>query len=182
MSTEWGWWTSDGRTNDRAKVRKHIQRSVDEDGKRPLNEICIEEHDIRINSSVNEGLNMNESSFVEPFECGQTCSPDNETHPDCTCKTDADGNKECRFWCKEEPFRSGIFMDECGLPRKVTRCPGFQRQITCEKEFDEMLQELKDTSHTRTQIKISPQCQACRPLLVHSIRHTKATIKIEKML
>ena len=41
-----------------------------------------------------------------------------------------------------DKLRHGIYADACGLPRKVARCDGFQRRVSCEDEFRRQMLEL----------------------------------------
>ena len=38
-------------------------------------------------------------------------------------------------------------MDQCGLPIKSTRCPGFQRDVTCEEEYRKQMSEILRLAH-----------------------------------
>jgi hypothetical protein len=101
--------------------------------------------------------------------------------PDCACKqSSADGPPDCRYWCDVgEELRGGVFMDQCGLPRKVTRCPGYQKQITCEMRFRELWREYVDLESTS--IEIDRQCRACRPTKLHVVRPLSLKVNVELM-
>jgi predicted outer membrane repeat protein len=157
MSTEWGWWEADGLGDHEDQLRS-IYKAEAEKGKRPLNsEQC---------SSLYSGLSANQANATfDPKQCNAKC--DKETDPDCQCRRNNDNVEECRLWCDAlDDTRGGIYMDACGLPKKVTRCPGFQQLISCEQEFRKQWQQLHDPDHSRNRIYIQPQCQACRGNMV----------------
>ena len=101
--------------------------------------------------------------------------------PDCACKqSSADGPPDCRHWCSGgEELRGGVFMDQCGLPRKVTRCPGYQKQITCEMRFREIWREYVDLDSTS--IEIDRQCRSCRPTKLHIVRPLALKVNVALM-
>merc|ERR1712166_295788 len=70
-------------------------------------------------------------------------------------------------------------MDACGLPRKVTRCPGFQKLISCEDEFRDQMKELEDKDHRRTEIKIEAHCKACRANQIIQVMDVSTYVVVE---
>jgi hypothetical protein len=153
MSMEWGWWESSGLTLDKEKVVASLKRS----NAIPLNaKKCSSYYD----ESKNKNPNAKE---IVPFECGDLC--ERTTDPGCTCKYNTDGVEECRFFCDGgDDLEFGLYMDACGLPKMVTRCPGFQKLISCEDEFRDQMKELEDglRKGLRKEIKIPAHCNACR--------------------
>ena len=100
--------------------------------------------------------------------------------PGCTCKYNSDGDKECRFFCDSgDILRFGLYMDACGLPRKVTRCPGFQKLISCEDEFRNQMNELEEDNHERTEIKIEAHCKACRANQIIQVMDVSTYVVVE---
>ena len=86
---------------------------------------------------------------------------------DCTCKAENDGAPDCRYWCDAgDELYGGIYLDQCGLPLKVTRCPGFKRDITCEEEFTKQMREVSDPDNKRVMISLKSYCQKCRTTTV----------------
>ena len=55
MSTEWGWWVSNGRNIDRDKVKLRMEREV-KNGSVPLNGICLDKYSILQANNISTGL------------------------------------------------------------------------------------------------------------------------------
>jgi hypothetical protein len=136
----------------------------------------------------------------KPFECDDVCVDPGDGKgeaggwsdwdidlenlpPGCTCKENANGEKDCRFRCGDDldPLYAGMHMDQCGLPIKTTRCPGFKRGISCEEEFRTQWAELEDFEHNRVMIDLKPYCQKCRETTVLHRRKVELVVEVEEV-
>ena len=182
MKTEWGWYLSSGLNVHKEMVRAHVKR---QQGGSPLNELECSTYTADVLSVEVETVGTagtmvtNGSHAVNPFECGDLCTV--KTDPGCSCKYNTDGVEECRFFCNGgSMYDSGLYMDVCGLPRMVSRCPGFQRLVTCDDEFKNQMTNLHDPNHPRYKINIEPQCRACRENFVTEVKNLSAVVEWEK--
>jgi hypothetical protein len=106
LKTNWGWWRSVGLD----KKRKKIAGLTGESGSFECPWIAED----------------------EPFgrQCGDPC---NEGEPDCVCEEEEGKlQKTCTLKCVQNVYRQGVFFDKCGVMKKITRCPGFEKYVSCE--------------------------------------------------
>jgi hypothetical protein len=191
MSSEWGWWTARGRYDHIQSLKQKYEEEAKQ-GNRPLNfgdcaseyaelvDMPSEELDGQLDQVfMNDFVNFSNNTW-NPSECGQICK---EEEAGCECKKNDLGNLVCKFWCDGgDELRGGLYMDKCGLPRKVTRCPGFQQLISCERAFKEQMIELLDNKHSRSKISIAAQCMACRSNSIVSVARGKFPVEVEVFL
>lgn len=167
MTTEWGWWVSSGLDEHKNIISDNIKEQS-EAGLSHLNHEQCSPEDLPITNTT-----------YSPLECGSKCVKDKDAG--CLCKYSVyEGREECRIWCDTyDIYRGGLYMDQCGLPKKVTRCSGYQKLVTCEINYKKQFKELQDENHVRTAISIEGQCQSCRPNSISAIRDVEAKVTTE---
>eukprot|EP00949_MAST-11_sp_MAST-11-sp1_P002720 g2720.t1 len=166
MTTEWGWWVSEGLDDHKKDVAEKIKER-EKSGEIHLNaEKC--------GGSI-DSIQKNTTIFdrYDPLQCRSVC--EEKKDPGCVCTT-----TECTIQCEGDfldKLRGGLFLDECAVPRKVTRCPRFQSLVSCEDNFRRQIQEVRDKNHPRLQVSIEPQCMACRENNIVSVeRHDNVKV------
>ena len=166
MYTEWGWWLSRGRSEDKKAIRQKTSEEYSLD-KLPLNLKTCRQY--MSQDSQNNNLppqkGMSSKDFYDPAQCSDTFVDKDQCSlvPGCSCKTSNEGVQECKVWCEsKDSFVAGVYIDECGLPIKITRCQGFERRVSCEDEFKKQMKELLDPEHATQTLSLQSQCIACR--------------------
>merc|ERR1712127_811570 len=114
-----------------------------------------------------KSIDTNTTKYFDPVQCGDACNFDKNNlannAPGCLCKTNKEGVEECKIFCEvKDSVAEGVYVDACGLPTKITRCPGFERRVSCDDEFKKQMKELLDPEQNRDSIKLPSQCVACR--------------------
>ena len=192
MSSEWGWWTARGRHDHIRYLKQVYAEKAENELLRPLNfDDCasIYAFDVdmppeTLHGQLNHVFLKDYANFSnntwKPFECGDKCTTGD---PGCECRYNSQGVEECKFWCDGgDELRGGLYMDKCGLLRKVTRCPGFQQLISCERSFKEQMIELLDNKHSRSKISIAAQCMACRSNSIVNVARGTFPVEVELFL
>ena len=178
MSTEWGWWVSSGREMDKDTIRRRNTEQFKKNKAIPLNKKECSQYMMPDRA---KSIDTNTTTYFDPVQCGDECNFDKDKSannaPGCSCKTNKEGAEECKIFCEvKDSFAEGVYVDACGLPTKITRCPGFERRVSCEDEFKKQMKELLDPEQNRESIKLPSQCVACRANNV--LRRHSATMPV----
>lgn len=123
MEVEHGWWVGSGLTRHRNAVKSKWS----EWGQDVLNQdkCAWWKPDTAANPAN-----------PHPMQCDRDCT-DKKGFPGCECwKVAGTGEEKCQIKCVQDDLTEGQYHDHCGIPRRVTRCSGFLRRVTCESKYD----------------------------------------------
>eukprot|EP00949_MAST-11_sp_MAST-11-sp1_P002462 g2462.t1 len=176
IELEWGWWKGRGYTEHVQQVQQSAKKS---------NLVHINHEECPMFSSglqVSKGTaSLRQDNFrsYHPLQCGDTCVEGSD--PACRCATSAEGHTKCFVDCEiGNDYEDGLYMDKCGVPIKLSRCPSFQRRVSCGLEFKRQMETVMDVLSARRFIDMPDPCMACRPtsvINISAVERLKGTIK-----